>query len=134
MVCALQGTDLTSRFAFRTVCTIKKPRAKPGVLVSPKCALAAMTAMINRSNRLQIEPRHCRHDVEAGLALNAHRLESERVIESADKAVGSDANADRRPAGNAGITAGQRARANARSAASTIQPKATSLVKPICAP
>ena len=75
-----------------------------------------MTAMItDRSNRLQIEPRHCRHDVEAGLALNAHRLESERVIESADKAVGSDANADRPPAGNADVTAGQCARANARS-------------------
>ena len=79
-----------------------------------KHALAAMTAMMaDRSNGLQIEPRHCRDDVETGLALEAHRLESERVVESTDKTVRADADADRRSTRNANVTTGQRARAKA---------------------
>ena len=79
-----------------------------------KHALAAMTAMMaDRSNGLQIEPRHCRDDVETGLALEAHRLESERAVESTDKTVRADTDADRRATGNADVTTGQRARAKA---------------------
>ena len=86
----------------------------PGLFVLSKYALAAMTAMMtDRSNGLQIKSRHCRDDVESGLALDAHRLESERVIESTDKTVRADADADRRSTGNANVTTGQRARANA---------------------
>jgi len=87
---------------------------KPGVLVLSKHALAAMTAMMtDRSNGLQIEPRHGRDDVETGLALDAHRLESERIVESTDKTVRADADADRRSTRNANVTTGQRARAKA---------------------
>src|SRR5262245_2616365 len=74
-----------------------------------------MTAMMtDRSDGLQIEPRHCRNDIETGLAFDANRLESERVVESADKTVGTDADADRRSARHADVTTGQRARPKAR--------------------
>lgn len=73
-----------------------------------------MTAMMtDRSNGLQIKPRHGRDDVETGLALEAHRLESERVVESTDKTVRADADADRRSTRNANVTTGQRAGAKA---------------------
>ena len=75
-----------------------------------------MTAMMtNRSSRLQIKSGDGRNHIESSLTLNAHRLQCERIVQSADKAVGSDADADRRAAGNADITAGQRARPKARS-------------------
>src|SRR5262249_37435766 len=74
-----------------------------------------MTAMMtDRPNGLQIKPGDgCKH-VESGLGFKPPRLEGERIVQSAAKAVGSDADADRRPTGNADITAGQRARAKAR--------------------
>src|SRR5262245_54852682 len=75
-----------------------------------------MTAMMtDRSNRLQIKSGDSRNHIKSSQTLNAHRLQGERIVQSADKAVGSDADADRCPAGNADITAGQRARPKARS-------------------
>ena len=69
---ALQGADLT----LRVVCVHKKPRA-PVLFDLSEYALAAVAAMMtDRPNGLQIKSRHCRNDVEPGLALNAHRLES----------------------------------------------------------
>jgi len=53
----------------------KKARAKPAVLVSSKCALAAMTTMMtDRPNGLQIKSGDGCNHVESGLGFNAHRL------------------------------------------------------------
>jgi hypothetical protein len=73
MVRALQGADLTPR----VVCVHKKAPGNAGLFGLSEYALAAVAAMkTDRPNGLQIKSRHCRNDVEPGLALNAHRLES----------------------------------------------------------
>ena len=75
MVRALQRANLTPL----VICVReKKPRTMPGLFDLSEYALAAVAAMMtNRPNGLQIKSRHCRNDVESGLTLDAHRLESE---------------------------------------------------------
>jgi hypothetical protein len=77
--------------------------------------LATMAPMMtDRPNGLEIEPGHGGNDIEPGLALDAHWLKREGVVESTDEAVGPDANAHCCPTGNANITARQCTRAHAR--------------------
>src|SRR5262245_1621938 len=63
----------------------------------------------------QIESGHGGNGIEPGLAFDAKRLKSERVVEPADETVSRDADTYRRPSGSADISAGQRTRAHPRS-------------------
>lgn len=55
----------------------------------------------------QLKSRHRGNDIEAGLALQAQRLQSERIVESADQPVGAAADAHGRTGRGADITAVQ---------------------------
>ena len=55
----------------------------------------------------QLKSRHRGNDIEAGLALQAQRLQSERIVKSADQPVGAAADAHGRTGRGANITAVQ---------------------------
>ena len=71
-----------------------------------------MAVTTDRCCRPQIKSRHRGHDIEAGLTLQAQRLQGERVVEPSDKTIGTAANAYGRTGRGTDITAGQRARPN----------------------
>src|SRR5262245_47657044 len=71
--------------------------------------MTPLHALTDGLHRTQLEAGHGGDDIESGLALDADRLQGERIAEPADEAVRADANADRGSRRSADISAGERA-------------------------
>src|SRR5262249_58041657 len=100
---------------------LNRPAERPGgvIFFCNRCAFSALATMppvmADGHHGTQIESGYGGNGIEPGLAFDAKRLKSERVVEPADETVSRDADTYRRPTGSTDISARQRTQANPRS-------------------